>query len=206
MAVARKSGILIPIIIKNPHRSDDAISGRIFEDEDLISGFQIRYDQGDKRYTYYTSLEKETGCGFTGYESIHFRLPDSTFDPESSLFERPVLKQVVLTEGCLKADVASSLSDDWPFIAVLGVNNQRMLEDAFKLLKRKYQTEEIILAFDQDYENNENVEKALMDARQKILDAGLSIYDCQWHDEYEKYGIKGIDDLLLFNKNRRDKK
>ena len=63
MAVARKSGILIPIIIKNPHRSDDAISGRIFEDEDLISGFQIRYDQGDKRYTYYTSLEKETGCG-----------------------------------------------------------------------------------------------------------------------------------------------
>ena len=111
-----------------------------------------------------------------------------------------------MTEGCLKADVASALSDDWPFIAVLGVNNQRMLEDAFKLLKRKYQTEEIILAFDQDYENNENVEKALMDARQKILDAGLSIYDCQWHDEYEKYGIKGIDDLLLFNKNRRDKK
>ena len=206
MAVARKSGILIPIIIKNPHRSDDAINGRIFEDEDLISGFQIRYDQGDKRYTYYTSLEKETGCGFAGYESIHFRLPDSTYDPESSLFERPVLKQVVLTEGCLKADVASALSDDWPFIAVLGVNNQRMLEDAFKLLKRKYQTEEIILAFDQDYENNENVEKALMDARQKILDAGLSIYDCQWHDEYEKYGIKGIDDLLLFNKNRRDKK
>ena len=206
MAVARKSGILIPVIIKNPHRSDDAINGRIFEDEDLISGFQIRYDQGDKRYTYYTSLEKETGCGFAGYESIHFRLPDSTFDPESDLFERPVLKQVILTEGCLKADVASALSDDWPFIAVLGVNNQRMLEDAFKLLKRKYQTEEIILAFDQDYENNENVEKALMDARQKILDAGLSIYDCQWHDEYEKYGIKGIDDLLLFNKNRRDKK
>ena len=102
--------------------------------------------------------------------------------------------------------MASALSDDWPFIAVLGVNNQRMLEDAFKLLKRKYQTEEIILAFDQDYENNENVEKALMDARQKILDAGLGIYDCQWHDEYEKYGIKGIDDLLLFNKNRRDKK
>ena len=205
MAVARKPGILIPVVVKNPHRTDDALNGGIWEDEDLISGFQIRYDEGDKRYTYYTSLEKTTGCGFAGYESIHFRLPDSTYDPESYLFERPVLKRVVLTEGCLKADVASALSDDWPFIAVLGVNNQRMLEDALKLLKRKYQTEEIILAFDQDYESNENVEKALMDAKQKILNTGLSIYDCTWHEEYEEYGVKGIDDLLLFKKNRRDK-
>jgi len=44
-----------------------------------------------------------------------------------------------------------------------------------------------------------------MDAKQKIRNAGLSVYDCQWHEEYEKYGVKGIDDLLLFKKNRRDK-
>ena len=204
MAVARKSGILIPVIIKNPHRTDDAINGK-WEEENLISGFQIRYDEGDKRYTYYTSLEKESGCGFAGYESIHFRLPDSVIDENTMLFERPKLKRVVLTEGCLKADVASSLSKDMPFIAVLGVNNQRLLDSAFQLLKRKYSTENIILAFDQDYENNKNVEDALNSAKQKILDAGLTYSECYWHEEYKNHNIKGIDDLLLYKRNMRRK-
>lgn len=205
-AVARKSGILCPIIIKNPHRSDDYVDGNQWDEENLISGFQIRYDDapGTKRYVYYTSLEQETGCGFTGYESIHFRLPDSFFDLETKLFERPVLKRVVLTEGCLKADVASYLSEDMPFIAVLGVSNQRLLESACKLLKRKYSTEEIILAFDQDYEDNKNVEGALLEAKKKIVSAGLDFSECHWHKEYKENGIKGIDDLLLFKKKERE--
>ncbi len=201
-AVARKPGILCPIVVKSPHSADDYLDGKQTEDEDLISGFQIRYDDApkDKRYVYYTSLEKVTGCGFTGYESIHFRLPDSYFEPETMRFGQPKLDRVLLTEGCLKADVASALSDGTPFIAVLGVSNQRLLTDACRLLKSRYGTKEIVLAFDQDYEDNKNVEKSLNSAKEKISAVGLQISECHWHEEYVAKGIKGIDDLLLFQR------
>ncbi len=206
--VANRPGILIPIIIKAPHRTDDVYAGRAFDEENLISGFQIRFDEGDTRYLPFHSKGKKTGGEFAGYESVHFRLPDCTIDPSSMVFERPVCERVVLTEGCLKADVASYLAKDWPFIGILGVNNQSHLDVALRMLKQKYGTKEIILAFDQDYENNRNVEKALDLAKEKIAAAGLSVYECHWDEDYAKHPdeTKGIDDYLLFLKKRRTEK
>lgn len=198
--VARQSGILIPIIVKNPLKDKNYDSN--FIDENLISGFQIRYDNAsEKKYTYWTSAEKETGCGFSGCESIHFALPDSVFDTDTMTFVTPELNCVALTEGCLKADVASYLSNDYPFIAVLGVSNQRYLSSALELLKRKYNTKKIVLTFDADYENNEHVAKAMDSAVQKIAEAGLEIDISRWTDMYHKHNIKGIDDLLLYQRN-----
>lgn len=197
--VARQSGILIPIIVKNPLK-DKGYSADLVE-ENLISGFQIRYDKvTDKKYTYWTSAEQDTGCGFSGCESIHFAIPDSVFDTDTMTFVSPELNCVALTEGCLKADVASYLSNDYPFIAVLGVSNQRFLSSALELLKRKYNTKKIVLVFDADYENNEHVAKAMDSAVAKIAEAGLEIDISRWTDLYHKHNIKGIDDLLLYQK------
>lgn len=195
--VARKSGILIPVIVKRPIRTTkDATSY-----ENLISGLQIRFDEGDKRYSYYTSLEKEGGCGFTGCESIHMNLPDSLFDTDTMSFVQPECKKVVLTEGCLKADVASYLTGvDFPFIAVLGVSNQKYLAPTCKFLKETYQTNEIVLMFDEDYVDNRNVDNALKQAKEKIVASGLKVSEYHWSKEYKEKGIKGIDDLLLYQK------
>lgn len=202
--VKRESGILIPVIVKGPHKPEDFLKREnLYRDENLISGFQIRFDEGDKRYSFYSSKEEETGCSFSGCETIHFRIPDSWFDEEALLFEQPKLERVVLTEGCLKADVASSLSENMPFIAILGVNNQKYLFKALKLLKQFYATKEIIICFDQDYVDNPNVAKALKQAKDKIKAAGLRWSECHWEKEYKNNGIKGIDDLLLYRKSRR---
>lgn len=216
--VANKSGILAPIIVKNPHHTDDWITQKWDEDENLISGFQIRFDDVEprkyidengkeqitkpNRYMPFYSHQKETGCRFTGYESVHMRLPDSVFDTDAMLFERPKVDTVIMTEGVIKSDVASFLSKDTPFIGILGVNNQRHLIDACKLLKQRYGTKKIILAFDQDKEDNWRVLDALEKAKNKIKACGLEVGDCDWHEEYVKYGgkdgnAKGIDDVLL---------
>lgn len=197
IAQARKSGILIPIIVKRPLDRYAYFNHEETQDEDLISGFQIRFDEG-KRYSYYAAEGQ-----FTGYESIHYRLPDSWIDPNTMEFGQPECRTVILTEGGLKADVASCLSNDTPFIAVMGVNNQKYLKDAVEMLKERYSTEEIVLAFDEDYVDNQNVAAALDKAKQTITEAGLSVRECHWPDEYQKEGIKGIDDLLLYRLRKK---
>lgn len=226
--VANRPGILLPILIKNPHRTDDAATGKMWQEENLISGFQIRFDNLDKKYYWndqgekvevtgkrympFYSSDKKTGARFAGYESIHFRLPDSVIDPETMLFERPIVKQVIFTEGVLKSDVASALSNNSAFIACLGVNNVRHLEAACSLLKRKYQTEEIILAFDADKYSNEHVMTALNNAKKIIEETGLKCSlpknEMKWKKLYEKLGdpVKGVDDLFLYFKKEREGK
>lgn len=198
MAVSMSDGMLIPIVVKNPYQRDEWIYGNTTRDEDLISGFQVRLMKGKKRYLYYESHKKKGGASFSGCESVHFQLPDTLFDEEEMEFVKPSLPKVILTEGCLKADVASYLSNDTPFIAVMGVSNQKYLIDAVELLKREYSTKKIVLAFDMDYIDNPNVQKALDKAMKTINSLGLEVEQCYWHKEYKEHNIKGIDDLLLF--------
>lgn len=195
--VARKPGILIPVIVKKPITGDLSES----HDEDLISGLQVRYDEGEPRYAYYTSLEKKGGIGFTGCYNLHMRLPDSLFDDQKWRFVRKTLPKVALTEGCLKADVASFLTrHDFPFIAVLGVANQKYITSACKFLKEYYRTEEIVLMFDEDYVDNKNVKDSLIKAKEKIKSAGLKVSEYHWAKEYKELNIKGIDDFLLYKR------
>ena len=181
--VRRNNGILIPIVTK----------------DGMISCFQIRFDNLAKdateeqkeafvRYKYLSSGEKKLGIGCSGAENIHF----SGFDFSSSTTP----ETVTLTEGALKADVASKISKK-PFIAVLGVQMQSQLPEALRYLK-EHGTKTIALAFDMDYEKKPEVKKALDSARQKIKDAGLECRQVTWPSEY-----KGIDDFLKVWRDRK---
>lgn len=211
MLVGRRKGYLIPILVRKPLTDFEK---QKFDNEDLISGFQIRYDKDEPRYTYLTSNDKEGGMGFSGAFNIHFRLPktcidDSHYNYETNTgyldFDKPEYPSVGLTEGCNKSNIASMLSGcNFPFIAIQGVNNQRGLTAACKFLKSHYKTKEIILMFDEDYATNPNVAKALKEAKNKILASGLSVREFHWANRYAKGAQvpKGIDDFMLDYRKR----
>lgn len=181
--VRRNSGVLIPIVTK-----DGKISCFQIRFDNLPNGATEEQKEEFVRYKYLSSSEKKFGVGCSGAENIHFTGFDFNSDktPEN----------VVLTEGALKADVASKLSGK-PFIAVLGVQMQSQLPEALKYLK-EHGTKTISLAFDMDYEKKPEVAKALKSAREKIAVAGLECKQVRWPSEY-----KGIDDFLKAWKERQ---
>lgn len=163
-----------------------------------ISGMQIRYDALPEnatekqkemyhKYSWFSSSEKDTGCTITGIETIHHVGFDTKSDstPET----------VYLTEGALKADVASAISGR-PFIALIGVNNTSQLRMELDYLKASG-TKLIKVAVDMDYRDKPTVRKALDNIMHIISDAGLDSIMLTWPDEY-----KGIDDFLLENRRR----
>jgi ribosomal protein S27E len=164
-----------------------------------ISGMQIRYDalpenasetqkENYHKYSWFSSSEKKTGCCITGIETIHhvgFTDPEHT--PET----------VFLTEGALKADVASALSGK-PFIALIGVNNTSQLETELAYLK-EHGTKEIRVCIDMDYREKPNVSKALDHIMQIISKSGIQRMLLTWDPAY-----KGIDDFLLENERRKE--
>lgn len=169
--IKNDSGILIPVVWHNGQ----------------ISCFQIRFDDNDKkenfsRYKYFSSSGLKEGISVTGAENVHF----VGFDFSS--FETP--ETVTLTEGALKADVASALSGNKPFIAILGVNAQSKLDEALTYLK-EHGTKTINIAFDMDYQDKPEVAKALASVEEKINNAGLKAKKLVWDKQY-----KGIDDFL----------
>lgn len=174
----------------------------------MISAFQIRNFQnkapgestGDfRKYTWFSSRDKKQGCGVRDCNQIHF----TGFDYEASVTPEKVL----LTEGCLKADVASSLMKQIgmttgyaPFIAVMGVNNTSQLPQVFEYLKQ-HGTKCIQLCFDMDYKDKEQVEAARDKVKDLIKEAGLEVQSMNWDPQY-----KGIDDYLLAKKNKLERR
>lgn len=162
-----------------------------------ISCFQIRYDdlpddatekqkESFQRYKYFSSAWKKGGIGCTDIENVHF----VGFD-----FESEATPEVVnLTEGALKADVASSLSGGKPFIAILGVNMQSKLPEVFAWLK-EHGTKKINVMFDMDYHDKPEVADALKSLEKKLEESGLDWEQIKWNPKY-----KGIDDFLLARK------
>ena len=175
--VKRKSSILIPI--------------RHYTGE--ISGFQLRFDTGEKRYSWLSSSEKETGATCSGIQNIHF----SGFDYDALRDGETVIETVNVTEGALKADVCSALSGK-PFIGVLGVNNQSQVPRVLDFLKSRG-CKTINICFDMDYREKKEVKKALDDFKKKVKDAGLEYKMFEWPVEY-----KGLDDFLLARKMSRE--
>ena len=178
--VKRKNGYLVPV---------KTINGK-------ISGFQIRFDplpdnataeerERFHKYAWFTSGEKETGCSVTGCENIHFAGDWTTKD-----------EAVYLTEGALKADVASVLSGK-KFIGITGVNNTSQLPKVLKTLKKngvKY----VCVCVDMDYREKQEVANALAKIKEMIIEAGLKCPTLHWDEKY-----KGIDDFLLSQKKER---
>lgn len=178
--VSKKDGYLIPV---------KTLEGK-------ISAFQVRHNplseeasEAEKdtyaKYTYLNSGFKSTGASVTGCENIHY-----------TGFENGIPKEVYLTEGCLKADVASTLSKK-AFIAVMGVNNVSQLPEALHKL-HTLGVKKINLCFDMDYQDKEQVKKALKKVQEMILDEGLKCKVCKWPKEF-----KGIDDYCLYQKRTR---
>lgn len=176
----KEIGYLIPVITH-------------LDKKPAISCMQIRHLKGDLRYTYFTSGNKDLSNGVDVGEcnKVHYT---RNFWKDGKMV---IPETVNLTEGALKADVASVLSER-PFIAVLGVNNTKDLAEELKFLKSNG-CKNINVCFDMDYLENPNVQKALEETNKLIKNAGLHVRRITWDKKY-----KGIDDYLL--SKRKEKK
>lgn len=168
----------------------------------LISGAQIRKDnlpdnasEYEKKhyckYIWLSSASMRTGCSFSGCENLHFA---------GEGWPKGFPKSVYLTEGVLKADVASALSGKL-FMGVAGVSNLAQLPDMLAYAKVCWQTQEVNICYDMDYQSKKEV-RAAMDKLERIIkDAGLTYHVIKWSPEY-----KGIDDFLLHCKKEKEEK
>jgi len=166
-----------------------------------IDRFQLRHDtsvipspdEAKKKYTSWSSGERDTGCSVTGTSNIHWVGFPKADDYASENYRTP--EQVELTEGALKGDVAHTLSGHhWAFICLLGVSNYGQLPKALEYLK-KHGTKRINICFDMDYLTNTNVQSSLDKVKKIITDAGLTWEWIKWDRKY-----KGVDDWLLARK------
>lgn len=105
-------------------------------------------------------------------------------------------RTVWVTEGALKADVAASLSGE-SFVGVLGVNSwQHVLP-----LLRKWEVEEVVIAFDRDTDTNPQLRKVKADFKSHLIRGGYLVSAAEW----DAARGNGIDDLLAagFQPNSR---
>lgn len=100
-----------------------------------------------------------------------------------------------ITEGAMKADIASFLSDGELFIGLTGVQNTKFLEDVVKQLKPK----RILECIDMDCRTNPHVQKAQAKIRAICVPLCEEYRPFVWPVEQ-----KGIDDWLLFEKLKRE--
>ena len=161
-----------------------------------ISGLQLRYDnlpddatelQKEKyrKYVWLTSSEKDGGVSIGGCENIH----------HAGFYKGRDLTRVCLTEGVLKADIASHISG-LPFLGLTGVSNTGQLADALEELKT-VGVQEVIECMDMDYQSNPNVLKACRKIHRIVEASGMKITVLTWPAEF-----KGVDDLLLYKRQR----
>ncbi|MBQ6148522.1 MAG: DUF3854 domain-containing protein [Oscillospiraceae bacterium] len=173
-----------------------------------ISGMQIRYDplpenateEEKERYAKYKWFasnykEKKDGCTASGCENIHYA---------TQLFKTP--ESIILTEGVLKADVASRLAgrikgiDPVPVLGLVGVYNAENL--GTELLKlAQYGLKKVVVAVDMDYREKPQVAAALEKIEKIIIGVGLQCEVFRWDPKY-----KGLDDYFLAVLNRRKEK
>lgn len=162
-----------------------------------IEGFQIRHDKYEEnfpKYTWFSSSGEKGGIGVSEINNIHH----AGFD-EYYKTHKHYPQTVTLTEGALKADVASFLSKK-PFIAVMGVANLKKLMDELISLKN-LGCKNLILAFDMDYRTKKEVKSSMRKCISIVKEAGLNLAIAEWDEAY-----KGIDDALLEKKPIKIKK
>jgi len=95
---------------------------------------------------------------------------------------------VYLTEGALKADVASYLSGQM-FIGLPGVSScHKQLIEILKQLQPKL----VILAFDMDYEEKVEVKANVEKVKKLLAENNIKFKQITWNKQF-----KGIDDYLL---------
>lgn len=106
-----------------------------------------------------------------------------------------------VTEGALKADIASALSGR-TFIAVAGTGCITSLKEPFEILKRNGITK-VYEALDMDKTVNVNVSKAAKKLTGMINEFGFKTKTTKWSwDKNKPDENKGIDDMLLAKKKK----
>jgi hypothetical protein len=152
-------------------------------DEHLrIVGCQIRRDDvadGQPKYIWFSSNNYPHGT--SSGSPVHYARPHLLHDAS----------EVVITEGALKADIASYLLDA-PVIAAAGVNN--FPADFPADLKAKFPSlRTILIAFDSDWRIKPQVKAALEKLMRGLSGAGFRVKVRTWPPHMGK----GIDDYLL---------
>ena len=154
-----------------------------FNADNQIVGMQIRFDDGDKRYRWFSSPGYENGCSAKNIASygIPGVMPKCAKD-----------KTVYITEGALKAHIACTLSgNSHPYIALAGVNCFNQWEATCEHLKALGVTH-VADAFDSDRESNEHVRNALKKLYAIAARYGITMTRFNWGTAY-----KGVDDYFL---------
>ena len=144
--------------------------------EGYIQGLQMRLDVPDgsdeHKFRWFSSRYFPFGAGAKPW--IHV-VGDTT------------AKEAVLTEGAMKANVTSVLSDGKLFIAIPGVNSIEFLIEVIRSLGivRIYE------ALDMDKKKNPNVQRALIKLQNMLYENGVEYKSCAWNPNYN-----GIDDYF----------
>ncbi len=109
----------------------------------------------------------------------------------------------------MKAELIHQFQPQFNVISVAGVDNYKNLSAVLPLLK-ELGIEEIMLAFDMDYEKNENVEAAMNKTKDLILKNGLSLWKSEKGTDHLRWNVdavvdgkkypvlKGLDDFLAY--------
>lgn len=148
------------------------------DERSRIAGLQLRRDEGEPRYIWFSS--NGYPCGTSSGAPIHYARPHLLYDAT----------EVLLTEGALKADVASYFTDA-PVIAAAGVHN--FGRDFAATLREKFPNlRTTIISFDSDWRTKPQVKVALEKLMRDLAGAGFKVRVRTWPPEY-----KGLDDYLL---------
>lgn len=158
-----------------------------------IQGLQIRVLPFDPakhsgKYTWFSSAGRE--CGAKASQWLHLALPPGV----------EVAGRVWLTEGALKADVASHYLKV-PFVASPG--NCRV-KDLLSVLE-SLGVEEVVMAYDADRYRNDNVRREVDKLDTGMSVAGIHVEPAVWPVKIvEGRGLvpKGIDDACLLRARR----
>jgi len=145
--------------------------------EGYIQGLQFRLDvppgSDEKKFRWFSSRYFNGGCGAKPW--IHV-VGDTSSDV------------ACLTEGAMKADVSSVLSDGKLFLAVPGVNATAYLPDII----RSMGISKVYEAFDMDKRSKPQVRDALIRLRETLRHENIECVSCVWDARY-----KGLDDYFL---------
>ncbi len=141
-----------------------------------IQGLQIRLDNvQEHKYRWFSSRFKENGTRACSWAHI-------------SNSNSATNKTVFITEGALKADVASYLSGDC-YIGLSGVN---CTADIVSLLD-SMSIKNVYEALDMDKFTNKHVAVATDRLYRKLISAGINCESYVWDKQYN-----GVDNYLLF--------
>ena len=145
----------------------------------LIQGLKIRLDEADlpnRKYRWLSSRGRSMQNGTRSYSWIHVT-GDRT------------RKRAFVTEGPLKGDVASFLSNDALFICTGGVNAIKGLRETILSLGVR----EVVEAMDMDQMTNPQVRNAILTMRREVQSIpGIKYSKYSWDPAY-----KGVDDYFL---------